>query len=81
MPDLEPIVDALEEHVRTNRDAAALLHQLIAAMREQHHDMQEQHADLDQQHRDNQAINRKLLWATVVMTLATVVMAFDAVSS
>lgn len=49
-------------------------------MREQHADMQEQHRDLQEQHADNRSISHMMMWATVVMTIATVAMAWDAVS-
>lgn len=42
--------------------------------------LDEQHGDLEEQHRDNQSISHKMMWATVVMTMATVAMAWDAIS-
>lgn len=78
--DINELLDTLNKHGVTNRETACAVHQLIVAMQEQHEDMRAQHRDLQEQHADNDANNRTMMWATVVMTLATVVMAFEAVT-
>ena len=77
---VDEAIEALKAHAESNAQTAAAIGKLIDAMREQHVDMQEQHRDLQEQHADNDAINRTMMWATVVMTVATVVMAWKAVS-
>lgn len=78
--DIDAATKALKQHIEANAETAEVIGKLIDAMREQHRDMQEQHRDLQAQHADNDAINRTMMWATVVMTVATVVMAWKAVS-
>ena len=78
--EIRKAIQALREHTECNADTGRAVADLIDAMRGHHADMQEQHRDLEEQHKDNQAINDKMMWATIVMTIATVVMAWDAVS-
>jgi len=71
--DIKQAIAALKEHATANSRTAGAVEQLIDSMREQQADMQEHH-------RDNVSTDRLLMLATVVMTVATVVMAYAAVS-